>query len=104
MSTPTPPTNTLQGNYQPLGGMLVVPPQPDVSCYPLRLDQFQTLRDGEMSEARLIRDACLGAFATGAVGIAGLYFTIDWDSAISHGQKAPFVVTTFLCILTLAAL
>src|SRR6267378_5931388 len=104
MSTPTPPTNALQGKYQSLGGTLVVPPQPDVSCYPLRLDQFQTLHDGEMSEARLLRDACIGIFATGLAGVAGLYFTIDWDSAISHGQKAPFVVTALLSILTLTAL
>lgn len=102
MSTPTSPT-VLQGTYQSLGGTLVVPPQPDESCYPLRLDQFQTLCDGEMSEARSIRDACVGAVATGVFGIAGLYFTIDWGSAISHVQKGPFVVTTILCFLTLAS-
>lgn len=103
MSTPTTPTNALQGKYQSLGGTLVVPPQPDVPCYPLRLDQFQTLRDGEMSEARSVRDACIGVFATGLAGIAGILLTIDWDVAAKQGRH-PFLVTLILSTVTLAAL
>jgi hypothetical protein len=104
MSTPNQPAGATQGTFQIVGGTMVVPPQPDEPVFPLRREQFQTLCEGEMSEGRSIRDACVGAFVTGAVGIAGLYFTIDWDSAISHGRKAPFVVLSFLCVLTIATL
>jgi len=98
------PEKIVEGGAVSFGGTLAAPPRPTERFFPLRRDQFRTLRGGEVSEAHLIRDACLGILATGAVGIAGLYFTIDWDSATSHGRKAPFVVTTLFCILTLTAL
>lgn len=47
-------------------------------AYALRPDQFQTLCDGEMSVSRSLRDACIGAFLTGVVGIVGIVLTIDW--------------------------
>lgn len=72
-----------------------MPPQPNVVPYPLRPDQFLTLRDGEMSVSRSFRDACIGAFATGSVGLAGILLTIDLDSAAKQGRH-PLVWIVFL--------
>jgi hypothetical protein len=76
-----------------------MPEQPDVLTYPLRPDQFQTLCDGEMSVSRSTRDACIGAFLTGAVGIAGVLLTIDWDEAARQGRH-PLLWTVGLATLT----
>lgn len=90
-------------NAVPLGGTLVMSPQPNVISYALRPDQFLTLCDGEMNEARSIRDACLGVFATGIVGIAGILLTIDWDAAVRQGRH-PIGFTIFLGAVTCAGL
>lgn len=104
MSTQSQPASASQGKYHAVGGALVVPSQPDESCYPLRMDQFETMCDGEMSTARSSRDVCFGILATGCAAITGLYFTIDWDSTISHGRKGPIVVISLLSIATASAL
>ena len=95
MSTPSQPPNY----HLNVGGTLVVPQQPDVMTYPLRQDQFETLCEGEMSTARSTRDACFGAFLTGAVGIIGIFVTIDWDEAVKLGRH-PYAWTFILCLLT----
>lgn len=103
-TTPTQPPNApaTQNNYN-VGGSLIVPPQPNVMSYALRQDQFQTLCDGEMSTSRSIRDACIGAFATGLVGIAGILMTIDWQTAEKQGRH-PTACIVVLSTLTLTAL
>jgi hypothetical protein len=89
----TPPPTTTQGNYHTVGGTLVIPPQPNVMSYALRQDQFETLCDGEMSVSRSIRDACIGAIATGVTGLAGILLTIDWDLAEKQGRHpVPWVI------------
>lgn len=106
MSTPNQPTNTTQGTYiptVPLGGTLAAAPQPNEPFFPLRRDQFLTFCDGEMSGARSIRDACIGAFATGVVGIIGMLVTMDWDSALKQGRH-PIFWTVVLFVFTLTAL
>lgn len=110
MSTPNQPliqtATAPAGNFQPavsLGGTLAAPPQPNEPFFPLRCDQFLTFCDGEMNVARSIRDACIGAFATGVVGIAGMLVTIDWDSALKEGRH-PIFWTVVLFVFTLTAL
>ena len=82
-TTPTQPANapSTQNTYN-VGGSLIVPPQPDVITYALRQDQFETLCDGEMSVWRSIRDACIGAFATGVIGLMGILLTMDYSVSL----------------------
>jgi hypothetical protein len=85
------------------GGTLAGTPLPPEPFYPLRCDQFLTLRDGELSEARSIRDSCLSAFAAAAVGIGGLVAVINWDASIKQ-QKVALAATAVLCIGAVATL
>jgi len=78
-------------------------PQPSVVTYALRFDQYQTLCEGESHVSRSIRDACIGAFATGLVALLGLIPTVDWDLAEKQGRH-PMAVTIALCTLTFGAL
>jgi|HubBroStandDraft_6_1064221.scaffolds.fasta_scaffold1546105_1 hypothetical protein len=100
MSTPSQPTGTPPGNYQPgipFGGTLTAPPQPDETFFPLRLDQFLSLRDGEMSVARSTRDICTGVFVTGIAGLASIFAPLDdW-------RKCPMVWTLLLLVLVVSA-
>jgi len=99
MSTVNQPPNP-QTNYHPVpGGALIMPEQPDILTFPLSKDQFQTLRDGEMSVSRSTRDACIGAFLTGTVGIASIFLTIDWSVAVRQ-DRHPLPWTLALCIMT----
>jgi hypothetical protein len=100
MSTPNQPLNPVDPAYQvDVGGSLVIPPQPNVTTYPLRPDQFQTICDGEVSVSRSLRDACIGAFLTGMVGVAGVFLTVDWDQAVKQGRH-PLPWTIGLCTVT----
>jgi hypothetical protein len=101
MSTiPQPPNVQLldaqQGGFQPvqpmhLGGALVMPaPLPSVKSYPLSPTDFLALRDGEMSEARSLRDTCFGAFLVGLAAIASQLSTLEWDSAMKQGRHPIF--------------
>jgi hypothetical protein len=99
----TKPEEILDGGAVSFGGTLAAIPRPIEKFFPLRRDQFLTFCDGEMSEARLVRDACMGAFATGLVGMAGILLTIDWNVAARQGRH-PLLVTLILSTLTLAAL
>ena len=106
MSELSQPANIVQGNYQPgvpMGGTLTGTPEPPEPFYPLRCDQFLTFRDGEMSEARSVRDACATAFVAAAVGIGGLVALIDWDASIKD-QKVAIGATAILSIGAVAAL
>jgi len=89
-------------NYHVVGGSLIIPSQPNVMTYALRQDQFETLCDGEMSVSRSIRDACIGAIATGVTGLAGILLTVDWDLAEKQGRHpVPWVIA--MCSLILVA-
>ena len=104
MSTPNQPVDAGAGNYQVLlGGTLAGNPQPPELFYPLRCDQFLTMRDGEMSEARSVRDACITAFVAASVGIGGLVSVINWEAPIMQ-QKVAVSTTFVLCVGALAAL
>ncbi len=103
MATTPPPLTTTPSTYHPVGGTLVILPQPDIMSYALRQDQFETLCDGEMSVSRSIRDACIGAIATGVTGLAGILLTIDWDLAEKQGRH-PMLWVIAMCSLTLVAL
>ena len=101
MATTPPPTTP--GTYHVVGGTLVIPPQPDVMSYALRQDQFETLCDGQISVSRSVRDACVGAFATGMAGLIAIWLTLDWDLAEKQGRHPmPWVI--LLCTLTAVAL
>jgi hypothetical protein len=98
------PATAGQDNYHvDLGGALSGTPEPPEPFFPLRQDQFLTLRDGEMSEFRSMRDACIGAFVAAVVGIAGLLAVINWDTSIRQ-QKVPLAAMAILCIGAAAAL
>lgn len=85
------------------GGGLAGIPLPREPFYPLRQDQFLTLRDGETSEARALRDACIGALVAAVVGIAGLLAVIKWDAPITE-QKVAIGATMLLCVGAATAL
>ena len=94
---PRPYSPTGEAEEKEFGGTLAGMPMPREPFYPLRVDQFFTLRDGELSEARAVRDACLSAFVAAAVGIAGLVALIKWDAPITQ-QKVAIGATAILCV------
>ena len=100
MTQDTTPANAA---HVDLGGALSGTPEPPEPFFPLRQDQFSTLRDGEMSEFRAARDACLGAFVASVVGIVGLVAAINWNASIRE-QKTPLAAMAILCVGAAAAL
>jgi hypothetical protein len=93
-----------------LGGTLVMPePLPDIKPYLLRQEEFLTLRDGEMSSYRSIRDVCFGAFLVGAAEMASKLSSPEWSAAMKQGRPTIlwtlviFTITTTTLILTLTA-
>ena len=48
--------------------------------YTLTKDEFQTLSEGEISEARAGRDLCIGAFIAGGIGFLACLLNNDWDN------------------------
>jgi hypothetical protein len=102
------PTNQTApaASFQPavtIGGTLAATPLPNESFFPIRRDQFLTFCEGEMSGAKSMRDVCIGTFLAGAVGVAGILLTIDWDVAVKQGRH-PLLVTLILSTLTFSAL
>jgi hypothetical protein len=75
---------------------------PDVTPYLLRQEDFLTLRDGEMSEGRSLRDASIGAFLVGAAAIASQLSTLDWDSALKENRH-PIFWTGVIFVITATA-
>jgi hypothetical protein len=105
MSTPAQPPNNQPGTFQPvqLGGTLVMhAPLPNVTPYPLAPAEFLTLRDGEMSEPRSLRDASIGAFLVGAAAIASQHSSLDWASALKEGRH-PIFWTGLIYVITFTA-
>jgi len=78
-------------------------PLPSVKPYLLRQEDFLTLRDGEMSEVRSVRDTCIGAFLVGAAAIASQLSTLEWDSALKQGRH-PIFWTVVIFVITATAL
>jgi hypothetical protein len=108
MSTPNLPTAPVPapGSFQPavtIGGTLAATPLPNEPFFPIRKDQFLTFCEGEMSGAKSMRDVCIGTFLAGAVGVAGIFLTIDWEIAVKQGRH-PLLVTLILSTLTFSAL
>jgi hypothetical protein len=103
MSTPDERPNQGKATYTPVGGTIIIPPQPNEPAFPLRREQFDLLCEGEVSEQRTVRDICVAVLASSAVGLVGLLATIDWDSAVREARKAPFIWTAILAILVCAA-
>lgn len=102
MSDPNQPSGTAQ-SFAPVGGTMVVPPQPDEPVFPLRREQFDLLCEGEVTEQRSVRDVCVATFTSGFVGFLGLLATIDWDSAITQRRKGPFVWSVILAVIVFAS-
>jgi hypothetical protein len=106
MTTPPISPNTPAGAFNPvnLGASLVISaPLPDVTPFLLRPEDFLTLRDGEMSEVRSLRDISIGAFIAGAVAIASQLATLDWKLAAEQGRH-PVFWTVVLLVITATAL
>src|SRR5882757_2036857 len=95
------------GTFQPqpvtVGGTLTANPLPNEPFFPIRRDQFLTFCEGDMSGAKSMRDICIGTFLAGAVGVAGILLTIDWDVAVKQGRH-PLMVTLILSTLTFSSL
>jgi hypothetical protein len=84
-------------------------PLPNVTPYPLAPAEFLTLRDGEMSDLRSLRDTCFGAFLVGAVEITSQVSTPEWVSALKQGRPTilwtllTFTITATTFILTVTS-
>lgn len=77
---------------------LVVPPRPDECGFPLREDEFQTLCEGEISEARAGRDLCIGSGVGALVGLAGVLANTDWDTIWQPGRRGWFVTSLVILL------
>lgn len=103
MSTPDRPANSAKPTFAPVGGMMVIPSQPDEPVFPLRREQFDLLCEGEVSEQRTLRDVCVAVLASSAVGLVGLLATVDWGSAEREARRGPFIWTVILAVAVFAA-
>jgi len=77
--------------------------RPDENLATLSVSEFQILCDGEVNEAKVGRNLCLGFFVSAAIGFVGLFATIDWDAAFHQSRKSPFIWTALLFAIVLAS-
>jgi hypothetical protein len=75
---------------------LVVSARPDEMGFPLREDEFQILREGEVSEARAGRDLCIASCLTAVLGLLGIIATADWTPILQQQRKLPFAICSIL--------
>lgn len=68
----------------------------------MRRDDFQTLCEGGVSEARANRDLCLGIFFTSAVGLAGVLMTADWEYEWKPEKRTLFLLFASILLVTVA--
>jgi hypothetical protein len=91
MSDPTQPpeeeTTSVQG-YE--SGRLITFPLPDEVAVPLRKDQFDTLCEGGVADARASRDLYLGFFFGALVGLVGILATTD-DTVWNPERRGGFL-------------
>jgi hypothetical protein len=104
MSAPAQSDGAAKPTLSAVGGTMVIPPQPDEAAYPLRREQFDLLCEGEISEERTVRDICIAVFVSAFVGLIGLLATVDWNTAIREGRRAPFIWTASLAVAVFASL
>jgi len=60
-------------------------------AFPLREEEFQILREGEISTARSSRDVCVGIGATALAGLIGVLCTVDWETAWKAEHRGSFL-------------
>jgi len=96
-SVPPIPTTAGRPNYE--ASSLIVAPRRDEFAFALREDEFQTLYDGEINEARAGRDLFLGLCLSALVGLVGLAATTDWSAALHQGRWGPLLWMLSLVVL-----
>ena len=103
MTMPDPPSSDDSAQIQySTGGGTVVTPQPNERAYPLRMEEFLTLCDGdETNTSAQWRNFCLAAFVTAAIGFAGLLATIDFAQVVAEKKLAPIVWTSVMALIML---
>jgi hypothetical protein len=87
------------GGYS-AGGSLVAYPRPDEVVVPLRREEFDTLCEGGVSEAKASRDLCVGIGFGALAGLIGVLATTDWDTTWKPGHRGWF----FFCLLALCVM
>jgi hypothetical protein len=92
-------TVTGGGGYS-AGGSLVAYPRPDEVVVPLRREEFDTLCEGGVSEAKGSRDLCVGIGFGALAGLIGVLATTDWDTTWKPGHRGWF----FFCLLALCVM
>ena len=83
-------------------GALVVYPRPDEVAVPLRRDEFDTLCEGGISEARASRDLCLGIFFGAFAGLAGVLATTEWTTIWAPERRGGFLFWVAILFLMVA--
>jgi hypothetical protein len=58
---------------------------PDENLATLSRVEFKVLQDGEVNEAKVGRDLCLGFLGSAVFGFIGLVATIDWGASFHLG-------------------
>ena len=94
------PTEQPSERYQ--ASSLLVGSRPNEIAFPLREDEFQTLSEGELSDARSSRDLCIGILITAAVGLAGLLALVDWEISLKPEHRVRFLCWMSLLIAAVA--
>ncbi len=82
MSTPEQP---VQGPATFEAQSLHVTRLPDENLATLSTVEFKVLQDGEVNEAKVGRDLCLGFLGSAVFGFIGLVATIDWSAPFHLG-------------------
>jgi hypothetical protein len=98
MTDPAPPPRNEHASFE-AGGSLIVQPLPAEAAFPLRKDDFLTLCEGDISEARSNRDVCAGISCTAVVGFFGVLAAIDWDTIWKAGPLKIIVLVILLMFL-----
>jgi hypothetical protein len=84
---------------------VLVPPRPNDVAFPLRLDEFETLCESEVGEARASRDLYIGITAGSFAGVIGLLGGSDLATVWQPGRRLPFFVSLLVlsCIVVATA-
>jgi hypothetical protein len=99
MSDPNQPEPTEPANYQVRS--MVASPLPPERTYSLSSDEFQTLCDGENSNAKSGIYFCLGLLISAVIGLFSLFENADWVSFWVHQRQ--LLLFYFAVLLIVAA-
>lgn len=106
MSEPilAPSTESLPGNISVVSTSMLITLPPAERAFPLSLEHFQTLCDGEQggNDARW-RDICLASFVTSIVGLLSVWYSVKVFDEVKRDNDDPLISLMLLALIVLCS-